>query len=170
MGLHKTRSVFAQILVCSHASHACHHVKHVDLNSTYHLHPMLQCMLRIRLRTIRKPAWRGIRSRGVRSIMAAYLCESLRRTCQMASLTARRMQEYRREGLAESFECLDSKLCVTESPRRKQGKQRHRARSSVNLGRLLFLNISLAALRLSMHLRYTREELSAGFDASYVTF
>ena len=109
MGLY----IFAQILVYSHTSLACHSVKHRDLNSTYHLHTMLQCMLRIGLRTIRKPAWRGIRPRDVRSIMAAYLCESLRRTCQMALLTARRMQEYRGEGLVVSFARLDSKSCVT---------------------------------------------------------
>ena len=80
-------------------------------------------MLRIGLRTIRKPAWRGIRPRDVRSIMAAYLCESLRRTCQMALLTARRMQEYRRESLAMSLERLDSKLCVTKFPEEsKEGR------------------------------------------------
>jgi hypothetical protein len=113
LGLHRTQSVFAQILVYSQTSPACYCVKHRYLNSTYHLHSMLQCMLRIRLRTIRKPAWRGIESRGVRSIMAAYLCECLRRTCQMALLTARKMQEYRGEGLAVSSGRLDSKWCVT---------------------------------------------------------
>jgi hypothetical protein len=113
LGLHRTQSVFAQILVYSQTSPACYCVKHRYLNLTYHLHSMLQCMLRIRLRTIRKPAWRGIESRGVRSIMAAYLCECLRRTCQMALLTARKMQEYRGEGLAVSSGRLDSKWCVT---------------------------------------------------------
>ena len=56
------------------------------------------------------------------------LCECLRRTCQMALLTARRMQEYRRESFAMSFERLQSKMCVTRIPGRKEGRLRRRLR------------------------------------------
>lgn len=84
----------------------------------------------------------------------------------MALLTARRMQEYRGEGLVVSFARLDSKSCVTYF--QGENKADYCDAGFVRLGRCS--DTSLGATEAEYAPSISHAKPFAGFHVSHVTF